>query len=224
MNHDTATGSPTQISLGTSVPEMRSEIRPGRDRGSELDERDDADTEDLAGHQLVRADVREQHFDDAGRLLLDHAGEHVAAEHGDRHEQQHRAGEADQDPEPPIVVGVERRRRSAVRARGSSRSPRDRGPHRLPPRHRPGPPCADDYRRDAVVDARPATSPTAVDVDTTSISPSASSGSASAASSTGTTVTSAPWHHRLRQGGLELLRCRRIGDDTDVVASVGRRR
>ena len=62
--------------------------QPGGDRGGELDHRHGTDAEHLAGEQLVRLDVRQQDLDHPGALLLDDAHEHVAAERGDRDEQQ----------------------------------------------------------------------------------------------------------------------------------------
>ena len=66
----------------------------------DLRESEQPDARDLAGEQAARGHARQEHLDDAARLLLDDAGEHHGSVGRDAHEQQDR-----HDERGRLVVG-----------------------------------------------------------------------------------------------------------------------
>ena len=78
---------------GTSMPTTAALTIAVSHEGGGVHEGDRADADDLAEHQLTSGDRRQQHFDDARRLLPGHATDHPAAVRLQQQEQ----GDVDED-------------------------------------------------------------------------------------------------------------------------------
>lgn len=98
--------------MSIAAGDRRERHREDRDQ-DQLEQTEDPDARDLAGHQVAGPDRRQQHLDDAGGLLLDHPGRDPDAVAEELPVQDEHGRERDSGLR--VTVGIRRQDRRRVR-------------------------------------------------------------------------------------------------------------